>query len=228
MRDSATPGYLGFWRFAVPDWATLAAQIEFNGMQLIKAPAYLCFFLPVLGFASGILQTMGIVISVGIVHGALRGLRRATFHPVMGAFVCYLPVVLLWNYSLVDRFLLLFVPLLCHGAAREVGSLLAPAREAFRSGGETGQRIAASILSLLVVTLLAYASYRCLWEIPAGKRRRSEIRAAAVEQKQRAYDWLRNNSQPDGVRSATPPAGEVLCSVWESGRLDECIGVAGR
>ena len=189
--------YLGFWRFSVPDWPTLAAQIEFNGMQLIKAPAYLCLFLPVLGFASGALQTTGVVVSVGIVHGAVRGLRRATFHPVMGAFVCYLPVVLLWNYSLMDRFLLLFVPLLYYGVAREVGSLLAPAREAFRSGGETGQRIAASLLSILIVTLLSYASYQCLWEIPAGKRRSSESRAAAAEQKQQAYDWIRKNSQPD-------------------------------
>ncbi|HUG81433.1 MAG TPA: phospholipid carrier-dependent glycosyltransferase [Bryobacterales bacterium] len=187
--------YIGFWRFSVPDWATLAKQLEFNGMQILKAPAYLCFFLPVLGFASGGLQATGIVLTVGIVRGLFRGVSRTTFHPVMGALFCYLPVVLLWNYSLADRFLLLFVPLLYHGAAVEIGSVLAPMRELLKPGGETGQRIAAGILSTLIVILLGYAAYRCLWEIPAGTREANAERAALLQQKQQAYDWLRKNSE---------------------------------
>jgi hypothetical protein len=187
--------YIGFWRFSVPDWATFAEQIEFNGMQILKAPAYLCFFLPVLGFASGGLQATGVVLTVGVVRGAFRGVNRSSFHPVMGALFCYLPVVLLWNYSLADRFLLLFVPLLYHGAAAEIGSVLAPMRELLKPGGETGQRIAAGILSTLIVTLMGYAAYRCLWEIPAGTREANAERAALGVQKQQAYDWLRDNSE---------------------------------
>jgi hypothetical protein len=187
--------YVGFWRFSVPDWATLAEQVEFNGMQLLKAPAYLCFFLPVLGFASGLLQVTGIVLTVGTVRGAFRGVSRANFHPLMGALFCYLPVVLLWNYSLADRFLLLFVPLLYHGAVAEIGSVLAPMRELLKPGGETGQRIAAGVLSSLILVLIGYAAYRCLWVMPAGTREASAERAALGEQKQQAYEWLRDNSE---------------------------------
>ncbi|MDA1314695.1 MAG: phospholipid carrier-dependent glycosyltransferase [Acidobacteria bacterium] len=179
--------YVGFWRFSVPDWATLAEQVEFNAMQVLRTPAYLCFFLPVLGFASGALQVTGIVLSVGVMRGAFRGVSRESFHPVMGALFCYLPVVLLWNYSLADRFLLLFVPLFFHGAAAEVGSVLAPMRELLKPGGETGQRIAAGILSTLIVTILGYAAYLCLWAIPAGTREGVVERAALGRQKQQAY-----------------------------------------
>ena len=188
--------YVGFWWFAVPDWATLAEQLEFNGMQLLKAPAFLCFFLPVLGFsASGALQAAGIALGVGIVRGAFRGARPETLHPVAGAFVLYLPVVLLWNFSLASRFLLLFVPFLYHGAASEIGSLLTPVRESFRRGGETGQRIAAAILAILIVGLIGFASYRCFWRIPQGNLGFSRERAALSEEKESAYRWIRENTQ---------------------------------
>jgi hypothetical protein len=188
--------YAGFWRFSVPNWDTLAAQVEFNGMEVLKTPTYLCFFLPVLGFASGVLQATGIVLSVGIVRGVFRGVGRMTFHPIMGALFCYLPVVLLWNYSLADRFFLLFVPLFYHGATSEIGSLLRPMLELLKPGAELGQRIAAGIISTLIVTLLGSAAYRCLWTIPAGTRQGSAERAVLSEQKHQAYDWLRENSDP--------------------------------
>jgi len=187
--------YVGFWRFAVPDWTTFGEQLEFNGMQLLKAPAYLCFFLPLLGFsAGGMLQASGIALSVGIVRGAFRGARSVTIHPVAGAFILYLPIVLLWNFSLAGRFLLLFVPFLYHGAAQEIGSLLQPAREAFRKSGERSQRVAAVILCTLIVGLIGYAAHRCLWRIPQGSRAFAWERAALNEEKESAYQWIRENT----------------------------------
>lgn len=190
--------YVGFWRFAVPDWATFAEQLEFNGMQLLKTPAYLCFFLPLLGFsAGGMLQASGIALSVGIVRGSLRGARSMTLHPLVGAFVLYLPVILLWNFSLASRFLLLFVPFLYHGAAQEIGSLLQPAREAFRKGGEKSQRIAAVILCTLVVGLIGYAAHRCFWLIPQSGLAAGVERAALNREKESAYRWVRENTKDD-------------------------------
>ena len=164
-------------------------------MQLLKAPAYLCFFLPVLGFAGGMLQAVGIALSVGIVRGAFREARPRNLHPLAGAFVLYLPVVLLWNYSLADRFLLLFVPFLYHGAAREIGSLLAPARKAYRDGEETSQRIAAAVLCTLIIGLIGYASYRGLWQIPQGGRSFGRSRSVLGEEKETAYEWGANEGQ---------------------------------
>jgi len=141
------------------------------------------------------LQASGIALSVGIVRGVFRGARSVTLHPLAGAFVLYLPVVLLWNFSLAGRFLLLFVPFLYHGAAQEIGALLRPAREAFREGGERGQRIAAVILCTLIVGLIGYASHRCFWLILQSSRGASLERAALSEEKESAYQWVRENTK---------------------------------
>ncbi len=189
--------YTDFWRLSVPDLSTFMAQVQFNLVEMLKAPAMLCFHLPIGGFQGGWWQAAAIAISFLIVKGVFRERGPRSWHGVHFALLCHVPIVLLWNYTLMERLLLLFLPLFLWGAVAEGRGLVGRAIEVWRQRGPWGQRIAGALITAGVGSLLAYGAYRALWVIPGHTARQIAQSTALAVHKQAAYDWIARETAPD-------------------------------
>ncbi len=189
--------YTGFWRLSVPDLSTFMAQVQFNLVEMLKAPAMLCFHLSVGGFQGGLWQAAAIAISFLIVKGVFRERGPTSWHGVHFALLCHVPIVLVWNYTLMERLLLLFLPLFLWGAVAEGRGLVGRAIEVWRQRGPWGQRIAGALITAGVGSLLAYGAYRALWVIPGHTVRQTAQRTALAVHKQAAYDWIARETAPE-------------------------------
>ncbi len=188
--------YLGFWRLSVPDWPTFSAMFSRNLVELLKTPAVECFFLPAGGFASPLLQISAVALSFGIVSGVVGRARRRGWHPVHFVLVFYSGVVLLWNYTLMDRFMLLFLPLFAAGVWHEARRIAARAVQLFREAAPWGERAAAALLVCLLAGLTAQAAWRAGWTIPQAYASALEKRQALNAEKRRAYAWIEQHAAP--------------------------------
>ncbi len=184
--------YAGFWRFSAPDFDAVWAQLNFNLVELLKHPAVACFLLPVQGFVSPLAQVVSISLSAAVLHGVwarAQGRGWSVWHLSALAFI---PIVLLWNFTLMDRFWLPFAPLLLAGASFELRSLAAALRTTMRSGLD--QRIAGALLASLIAGLLLYGGLRYAWQARRESAARLEARLEAGDAKHEAYRWLASHA----------------------------------
>ena len=96
-------------------------MVSFNLGELLTQPAALCFLLPVNAFSPMVLRLVTIALAFIILKGVVAQARSQGWHPVHFAAGATMPVILLWNYTLVGRFLAPFLPVLLFGAWREIG-----------------------------------------------------------------------------------------------------------
>ena len=186
--------YLGFWKFSVPDVSTLQAMVSFNFTELLRQPAALCFLLPVQAFSPLLLQMPAIALSFIVVKGVVGQVRARGWHPAHSALVFTIPFVLLWNYTLMDRFLLPFLPILLAGAYREVSWILRETREVIRSARPHLERLVSVAMAVGMVTLSAYTVSHLVWFGPASAVRGRQHRESRAAGKQEAYQWIRSHS----------------------------------
>jgi hypothetical protein len=186
--------YVGFWRFSLPDLATFWDQAAFNLLEFLKTPAVLVFLVPAGGFVGAFWQSAGVALSAGILRGVFRAASPRTWHPVHFMFFFHIPIVLAWNYTLMERFLLLFLPMFLWGAYKEIAAILSAARDVFRQRKPLGDRLAASLILALAAGLLIYAGYRETWESPVATAESRDRREALAEEKSEAYRWIREHT----------------------------------
>ena len=186
--------YLGFWKFSVPDVSTLQAMVSFNFAELLKQPAMLCFLLPAQAFSPMLFQMLAIALSFVVMKGVVGQARACGWHPAHSALVFTIPFVLLWNYTLMDRFLLPFLPIFLAGAYREVRWVLRETREAIRSARPRLERLVSVGMALGVVTLSAYTVSHLVWFGPASAARGRQHRKSLAASKQEAYQWIRSRT----------------------------------
>lgn len=192
--------YGQFWRLCVPDLDTFFAQTSFQLAEAVKHPAVAVFGLPAAGFSGLPLTMLAVTLSVGVLKGVIAGARRRGLHPIHLAAMAYLPLTLIWNYALLERFWLPFTPLLLAGAWTEIAGLAAGVRAAFERGKPIADRCAAAGLGAALAATIAFAGYRQLVAIPRSFERLAAARAELRDQKLEAYDWLRRSvaAEPDG------------------------------
>jgi hypothetical protein len=161
--------------------------------ETLKHPAIAVFQLPAAGFVSMPLALISIAVSIGIVVGIVLRARKHGLHPIHGAAIFYLPIVLLWNYLLMDRFLLPFLPLFLAGASHELIRIARMAGESWRKA-PAADRVVIAGFGLAVCSLVAFAAYRELWRLPQVLARADQARARLAEPKREAYRWVRAHS----------------------------------
>ena len=187
--------YLGFWLNCVRDWATFQSMASFNFWEVMKQPAAVCFLLPVIGFEGGFLQAVAVALSLGIAKGALGLARLNGLHPLHVALFLTVPVTIAWNYTLLDRFLLPFLPLFLAGAYQEIKSILESVVEVFRARKPVVDRIVSGILAGALAWLVLFAAMGYLWRGPRGLLNVHEARASLAAEKRQAYGWIRENTK---------------------------------
>jgi hypothetical protein len=130
----------------------------------------------------------------------LKGLVERTrghgWHPAHFALLPYAAVALLWNYTLMDRFFLLFLPLFLAGASQEISQLVRNAAKILRGPAPALDRAVSVLLVMAVGGVLAYGGYRYLWQAPTALAKGLEQRRSLAPDKQQAYAWIRQNTAP--------------------------------
>lgn len=183
--------YAGFWQLCVPDWRTLAAVAGFNLREVLKEPAMECFLLPVAGFEGGLLQMVGVAVSVGVMKGLIGMGREHGWHPAHAALAVYVPLITLWNYPLAGRFLLVFMPLFLAGGWWEFSLLTRTAAAVLRGREPALERFVCGVLLAAAAALPVYAVYRIGWWIPRSLSRAVAQRETAAAENGEAMRWIR-------------------------------------
>jgi hypothetical protein len=185
--------YLSFWKLSTPDWPTFAALLSFNFRELVKQPAITVFSIPASGFSSIGWQLAAIAISFTIVKG-MAALAMARRHPAFLVLAAYAAVVLVWNYTLMDRFFAWALPLFLAGAWSEIGRLTRVTRELFQPGKPWLDRAVAAVVMAAFAALGLYGGYRYLWVAPEAMAAKSAELGRMQTEKQQAYAWIRQNT----------------------------------
>ena len=189
--------YLGFWKLSVPDWPTFVAMVSFNLGELLTQPAALCFLLPVNAFSPMAFRLVAIAVSFVILKGVVAQARSHGWHPVHFAAAATVPIILLWNYTLVGRFLAPFLPLLLFGAWREIRWVTRTGVQVIRSSAPRLDRIVSAAMLASASALLLYFAGQLLWWHPARASQDRRDRTILAAAKQEAYRWVRNRTEPE-------------------------------
>jgi hypothetical protein len=193
--------YVAFWKLSVPSLDVLWSQVQFNALELFKFPAVGAFLYNAEGMASIYMQTTAIAISAGVLHGVLVSARRVGYSSLHWMALCYVPLILLWNYTLMSRFWLAFMPLFLVGAAAELGRLAGGIRKVFAESKQLDQRIAAGFFGLALSALVLNGAWRYAVVVPHGFRALAEQRKETLAAKRQAYDWLTRSAEKGPVIS---------------------------
>jgi hypothetical protein len=131
--------------------------------------------------------------------GAMRWYASSRRRAILFILLGSLPVFLLWNYPLYNRFLLPFIPLILLGAVvelRRIGSLLSVVA---RTGNTINRIVAISFaIALLAVIMLSGYNY---WRYGHDLIVFSRHRATLNRERREGYDWITRH---------TPPSARVL------------------
>ena len=188
--------YVGFWKLSTPDWQTFAALVSFNFREFVKEPAVMGFVIPASGFAAFGWQLAAVALSFTILKGLL-GLSLGSRHPALPVLACYAVLVLVWNYTLMDRFFVWALPLFLAGAWWEISRVAAATRELYRRGAPRLDRAVAVVVMAAFGAVGVYGGYQYLAAVPSSFAAGGEQRARMQSEKRQAYEWIRRNTRPE-------------------------------
>jgi hypothetical protein len=186
--------YWGFWKWCVPDVKVLGAMVSANLQEFLLGPSSYCLFPPLGGDGSYLGLLLAVTLTVGIFSGIVRQARSDRWRPIHLVFVFYSGLTLTWNYGIMNRFLLLFLPLFFAGAWIEGKHLASGIAGQLRLTRATGPRAVTAMLAVALAVLagLSLREYAG-WLRPPSER---GARAALLEEKKQAYEWIRRTTDP--------------------------------
>lgn len=193
--------YVAFWKLSAPSLDVLSAQVQFNGLELLKFPAVDVFLYNAEGMAGMHMQMTAIAVSAAILHGIFVRAQKCGYSSIHWMALCYVPFILLWNYTLMSRFWLAFLPVFLVGAADELARLVAGVRKVFAPGGQIDQRIAAGLFGLALCALAANGAWRYAVLVPGDLHAVAAQREDALTAKRQAYEWIASSGEVGPVIS---------------------------
>jgi hypothetical protein len=188
--------YWDFWKFCVPSWSVLGSMMGFNLLTFLKWPSTFCLFPPLGGGESYAGQLLAITLTAGVLGGAIRQARRQGFQPIHFVFVANAAMVLLWNYALMDRLLMLFLPLFYAGLWTEVRHLAGLIAENLRPARQWAEKALAGALALSLAALAALAARHYVVGYRPGLLRPALRSSELAREKAEAYAWISRNTPP--------------------------------
>ena len=207
--------YTGFWRADVLShgvfWQTAGSNLRSvlvqPGMYFVKAayvhPAVLALVL--------LLAVTAIAI-----RGAFRLADLAGWQPVHFALGFSLVPMLLWDYSIADRFMIPFLPLIGAAIWTEIRQIVSQVRHAPGSKSSKSERkVAAGFLAVSGAVLLCGCGVSWWGEVRALAKT-SESRGELLREKRAAYRWLKQNTPANSRVLAYEDANLFLYSGRQS------------
>jgi 4-amino-4-deoxy-L-arabinose transferase-like glycosyltransferase len=202
--------YVGFWRADVLSHGVFWQTLRNNFLAALVQPA--SYFVKASYLRSPVFALVLVVmLSVIAIRGGVRLVISARWQPIHIVLGFYLLPILAWDYGVMDRFLLPFLPLICAGVWREFQQVIFQVRSAPQGKGRAELAIVACFFCIAGAAVLY--GIECSW---SGEIRdiasESESRAALLLEKREAYTWLKKNSPKDAVAIAYEDASLFLYS----------------
>jgi hypothetical protein len=190
--------YAGFWRLSVQNINVLRAMLKANLVDLLVTPSELCLIRPSQGFSGTLLAvTLTSGILAGVVREARRPDGRLDVRPIHFVLLFYTPLALIWNYPIMKRFLMPFLPLFYAGLWLEAKHIASMIRQALAAGRAWSEKaVGAGCAAALVALAIAAGAQYAVHGRQALRGRSEQFARVAVEQEQ-AYDWIRRNTPRD-------------------------------
>jgi hypothetical protein len=202
--------YAGFWKADVLSYDVFWRTVASNLRSILLQPGV--YFLKG-AYTRPAVVALVLVLALSAI--AIRGVARladfAAWQPIHLALGFSLLPMLVWDYAIMDRFLIPFLPLLCAAIWIEVRQIISLIRRTPSRENRVGQRIAAGFFCLAAAALVSSIGVSWQGEIN-GLAKLSESRAALHNEKHEAYDWLKGNTSPDARILAYEDASAFLYS----------------
>src|SRR5260370_26088825 len=203
--------YAGFWKADVVShgvfWQTVASNLRSvvlqPGMYFVK----LTFIRPTV-----LALVLLLALSAIAIRGVFRLVDSAGWQPIHFALGFSILPILIWDYSVMDRFLIPFFPLFCAAICIEVRQIVLQVRNSpARKGSGVERKLAAVFLCAAGAVLLWGVEVSWRGEIGSIKKI-SESRRALLEDKRAAYAWLEKKTAPNSRILAYEDASAFLYS----------------
>ncbi len=188
--------YVEYWKLSIPDLPTFGAMLSYNLRELLLSPSGFCLSLP-LGGATSVAGTLfSITLTAGILSGLIRQARQGNWKTIHFVLPLYCGMLLLLNYAVFDRYLILFLPLFYAGVFVEGRYILREIARALSSRRSVLEVATAGVLGVLVVGVAASTLYQYLGNSRQGLQKMGRARVALMQEKRQVYDWIRRNTEP--------------------------------
>jgi hypothetical protein len=202
--------YLGFWKADVLRNQVFWQMLKQNLVLLVLQPG--SYFVEPAYVRPVILAVVpAAILSVAAWRALLWQVQEVRWQPARWALAFYLAPLLLWDYPLMSRFLIPFLPLLVACVWLEAKRLSVRIMGSLRVGELGEERLAAIFLGVTVAALVL-ATGRSVWVGRTQISQQSRERAAIGGEKRQAYQWLRENSSTDSPAVAYEDASLYLYS----------------
>jgi hypothetical protein len=202
--------YAGFWRSDVLGHGVFWQTVRDDILAVLVQPASY-FVKPAFLQAPVLALVLFVILTVMTFRGGVRLASSMGWQPIHIALGFYLLPILMWNYGVMDRFLLPFLPLIFAGMWWEAQQVVHRVLSASGGKRRAEAAIVACFFGIAGVALLAGIGASWSGEIRAITRE-SESRAKLLVEKREAYDWLGKNSSRDAVSIAYEDASMFLYS----------------
>ena len=190
-----TTSYLRFWRMCVPDAPFFFAMLWQNLVTFLIEPGIL-ITLPVQSHST-VVSAIVLILSGAIFLGITRQARKGEWKPLHFIFAFNAAMILPWNYPLMGRFLLLFLPLFYAGLWVEGKRFFGTLGKSVRSGHAGAERILAAAMGLGIIGLGAIAARNYFDGVREQLTLIRQSRGVMLGEKKEAYDWIRRNTRAE-------------------------------
>jgi hypothetical protein len=189
--------YLGFWKADVLPGGGLLHVLKQNVLLLLLQPgAYLVA--PSTVRPAALAFAPAVILSVAAIRGLSLRLGAEKWQPAHFALALYAIPLLLWNYPVMERFLLLFLPLFIAGVWLEGKALLRRIVIVVRHPRPAGPapQTGAAVFLGVVMLAVAFSGARSYWNGATVLWQTSAARRTLFSGKREAYAWLERNTPP--------------------------------
>lgn len=184
--------YIGMWVLSVPDVSVLAPMLWNNVRKLMLAPGQYFVMIGSSLPRNLLTTTIALLVSTISVGGIARWYAKNSCGAMLFMFAGSVPVFLLWNYPIYERFLLPFVPLIFLGLEVEIRRIASVLISGARAGDTVNRSVAIALGSILTaLVLLGGYNY---WHYGHVLMVLSRHRATLNRERRDGYDWISRNT----------------------------------
>jgi hypothetical protein len=203
--------YAGFWKADVLSHGVFWQMVASNLRSVLLQPGM--YFVKLTFIRPAVLAlVLLLALSAVAIRGVFRLADSAGWQPIHFALGFSILAILIWDYSVMDRFLIPFFPLLCAAIYIEVRQIVLQVRNSPAPKGSGVERKLAAVFLCAAGAVLLWG-VEVSWRGEIGSIEKiSESRGALLEEKRAAYAWLEKKTAPNSRILAYEDASAFLYS----------------
>ena len=188
------------WGMGVPSLAAFGQMVLLNLFAIAASPGPI--LVGTFGGAFGkAVFFASMLLAVPLWIGLGRKSRNSDWRVAIFTMFFYCCVILVWPYPQPERFLLPFLPILLAGLWCELRRIGTLTMTRVRETGAPSQRLSplpvpATVAAVFFFFLLALGLWNSVVVDPRARRAGSASLAATLTQREQAYQWIREHTEP--------------------------------